>query len=212
MLVSKIGRLKREMELDSTFHWSTSSELVLFQVLARHKPAGINKHFSMAIVVEELVSQLTQADRQVTSDDVWAKLRTMYDLAAVDDREERIPFPLDEREFCLPRRDFSILISDKQREIARDRKEGRVTGKGGVLRMTTDMGSEGTTRRESRQQGDAMRESRLQMETLKATPRPGEKEGRREPGDNTKEGNKRHTTRSTPSTGSVTPAKRRTIK
>jgi len=188
VLVSKIGRLKREMELDSTFHWSTSSELVLFQVLARHKPAGINKHFSMAIVVEELVSQLTQADRQ------------------------RIPFPLDEREFCLPRRDFSILISDKQREIARDRKEGRVTGKGGVLRMTTDMGSEGTTRRESRQQGDAMRESRLQMETLKATPRPGEKEGRREPGDNTKEGNKRHTTRSTPSTGSVTPAKRRTIK
>merc|ERR1712126_81013 len=124
MGVSNIGRLKREMELDSTFHWSTSSELVLFQVLARHKPAGINKHFSMAIVVEELVSQLTQADRQVTSDDVWAKLRTMYDLAAVDDREERIPFPLDEREFCLPRRDFSILISDKQREIARDRKEG----------------------------------------------------------------------------------------
>ena len=60
---------------------------------------------------------------------------------------KRIPFPLDEREFCLPRRDFSILISDKQREIARDRKEGRVIGKGGVLRMTTDMGSEGTTRR-----------------------------------------------------------------
>jgi hypothetical protein len=56
-------------------------------VLASHKPAGINKHFSMAIVMEELAAKLGEED-PVTSDDVWAKLRTMYDLAAVDDREE----------------------------------------------------------------------------------------------------------------------------
>ena len=47
---------------------------------------------------------------QVTSEDVWAKLRTMYDLAAVDDREEVIPFPLEAREFALPRRDFANII------------------------------------------------------------------------------------------------------
>merc|ERR1719334_2926190 len=169
------------MELDSTFHWSTSSELVLFQVLARHKPAGINKHFSMAIVVEELVSQLTQADRQVTSDDVWAKLRTMYDLAAVDDREERIPFPLDEREFSLPRRDFALLVADKQREILKDRKEGRAVavGKGqGVIRMGQDMGGVLARREGSDHKPD---------------PEPA------------KGGPKRHATRSTPSSAANTP-------
>ena len=70
-----------------------------------------------------------------------------------------IPFPLEEREFSLPRRDFSSLISEKQKEIQRDRwffvkscfliyfvkprKElVRREGKSGIVRMSQDMGPE----------------------------------------------------------------------
>ena len=53
----------------------------------------------------------------MSSEVIWTKLKTMFDLTAVDDREEVIPFILEEREFSLPRRDFSSLIVEKQREI-----------------------------------------------------------------------------------------------
>ena len=121
-----------------SYPWTTSSEMALFQALVVHKPAGINKHFSMALVSEKLSSQLGQ---DITSEAIWAKLRTMFDLAAVDDREEVIPFPLEEKEFSLPRRDYSSLITEKQKDIMKDRALGK-SNKGGLSRMTTDMGSD----------------------------------------------------------------------
>jgi hypothetical protein len=66
-----------------------------------HKPAGINKHFSVGLVSERLTEQL---GRPVLAGSIWKKLRTMFDLAAVDDREEAIPFPID----------VSIIISLQQ--------------------------------------------------------------------------------------------------
>ena len=36
----------------------------IMQILARHKPAGMNKHFSMAVVVESLANTLDE-DKQV---------------------------------------------------------------------------------------------------------------------------------------------------
>ena len=68
----------------------------------------------MAVVSEKLSSQF---GGDITSDIIWGKLRTMFDLTAVDDREEVIPFTLEEREFSLPRRDFNNLIVEKQKEI-----------------------------------------------------------------------------------------------
>ena len=53
------------MEAVPSFPWSTSSELALFQILSRHKPAGMNKHFSMAVVVEALANTLDE-EKQVT--------------------------------------------------------------------------------------------------------------------------------------------------
>ena len=78
---------------------------------------GINKHFAMALVSDKLSSQFDS--EQITSDEIWSKLRMMFDLSAVDDREEVIPFTLEEREFSLPRRDFSSLIVEKQKDILR---------------------------------------------------------------------------------------------
>ena len=118
----------------SSFVWSPASESALFQALIKHKPAGgrwtslvlvfkkllfnlpgINKHFAMALVSEKLCSQLSTD--QISSEEIWWKLKSMFDLNAVDDREEVIPFTLEEREFCLPRRDFNSLIVEKQKEI-----------------------------------------------------------------------------------------------
>ena len=68
----------------------------------------------MAVVSEKLSGQF---GGEINSDMIWSKLRTTFDLTAVDDREEVIPFNLEEKEFSLPRRDFSSLIVEKQREI-----------------------------------------------------------------------------------------------
>merc|ERR1711936_129540 len=43
----------------SSYVWSPASESALFQALIKHKPAGINKHFAMALVSEKLCSQLS---------------------------------------------------------------------------------------------------------------------------------------------------------
>merc|ERR1712066_1201973 len=101
----------------SSYSWTPASESALFQALISHKPAGINKHFAMALVSDKLCSQFDS--EQITSDEIWSKLRQMFDLNAVDDREEVIPFTLEEKEFSLPRRDFNSLILEKQRDIAR---------------------------------------------------------------------------------------------
>jgi len=224
------------MEAGTPFHWSTSSELALFQILARNKPAGMNKHFSMAVAVEALANTLDE-DRQVTGEDIWAKLRTMYDLAAVDDREEVIPFPLEEREFSLPRRDFSSLINEKQKEILRDRKEvAKREGKSGIVRMGQDMGPEGAMRRAQQENTKVVRagdkegkekdqqnqqasiwassssSSVLQL-ALQQMAKTKELEETMEESKSKAGGLKRHATRSTPSSsGSNTPAKRRTNK
>ena len=68
----------------------------------------------MAVVSEKLSSQFGS---EMTSDVIWAKLRTMFDLSACDDREEVIPFTLEEKEFALPRKDFVSLIIEKKKEI-----------------------------------------------------------------------------------------------
>merc|ERR1719369_622375 len=128
----------------TSYSWTTTSELALFQALMAHKPAGINKHFSMALVAEVLSNQL---GKDITSEAIWAKLRTMFDLAAVDDREEVIPFPLEEKEFSLGKREFGSLVAEKQKDILRDRVVGKLGGKGGVMRVSQDMGSEAAAKR-----------------------------------------------------------------
>merc|ERR1712018_1005757 len=157
----------------------------------------------MAVVVEALANTLADEERQVTGEDIWAKLRTMYDLAAVDDREEAIPFPLEEREFSLPRREFSSLISEKQKEIQRDKKEAAVR-KSGVVRMNQVMGPETALRRTQESSKVA---ARVVGDKDKDGKRGGEEKdqpGKRE--DEALEENrgkmgglKRHATRSTPS-------------
>jgi len=97
---------------DEGILWNTATELHLLQVLVNHKPAGINKHFQMVIIQDKL-SRLIPG---ITCQHIWSKLRTMYDLAAVDDREEHIPFTLEKKEFSLPKREFNGIMKEVQKE------------------------------------------------------------------------------------------------
>ena len=132
------------MKDDSTEPLSPECELALMETLLLYKPAGINKHFNMALAVERLSSS---SSSQLTSEQVWARLRGMFDLAAVDDREEVIPFPLEEKEFTLHRKEFGGLVTEKAREILRSE---RLQGKGQkVVRVGQDLSTQGQPQPES---------------------------------------------------------------
>eukprot|EP00088_Acartia_fossae_P042739 TRINITY_DN44950_c0_g1_i1.p1 TRINITY_DN44950_c0_g1~~TRINITY_DN44950_c0_g1_i1.p1 ORF type:complete len:266 (+),score=37.37 TRINITY_DN44950_c0_g1_i1:37-834(+) len=98
---------------EQDFTWDVGSELALYQALMLHKPAGINKHFNVALVSEILTEEL---GKPVLAGSIWKKLQEMFDLKAIEDREEAIPFSLETKEFCLPRKDFEILILERRGE------------------------------------------------------------------------------------------------
>jgi len=182
----------------SNYNWTASSELALFQSMITHKPAGINKHFSMAVVSEKLGSEFGS---DVTSDAIWNKLKTMFDLTAVDDREEVIPFPLEEKEFCLPRRDFNTLIVDKLKEINKDKTAGKSSKS--VNRVSQDMGSDTSALKKEKDTPKVVVKTDSSKNLVKSDVKPESKE---ESGSGSKAPTKRHATRSTPSN---TPAKKR---
>jgi hypothetical protein len=57
-------------------------------------------------------------NRKVTSEQVWAHLKTMYNLKALDQLEP-LPFPNEETNFSLPESEFSI----KQHKASDDENE-----------------------------------------------------------------------------------------
>lgn len=58
----------------------------------------------MACIVDKLSKAL---NRKVTSDQIWAHLKTMYNLKALNDLELLIPFPNEQQDFALPEIEFS---------------------------------------------------------------------------------------------------------
>merc|ERR1719450_1566074 len=141
----------------------------------------------MAVVSEKLSGQF---GGDITSDIIWGKLRTMFDLTAVDDREEVIPFTIEEREFSLPRRDFHNLIVEKQKEINKDKSAGKSNKL--VSRVAPDMGSDAGAKKEKeipKQQVKVESKMEAKEELINTKSAPA----------------KRHVTRSTPNN---TPAKK----
>lgn len=126
-------------QVEPDFIWDVKSELALFQFLLYHKPAGINKHFNVALTAEHLSEEL---GRPVPSAAIWQRLRSMYDLKAVDDIEENIPFSLEIKDFTLPRQDFETLILEKQREWRHDKTRSRYFSAGGTPSTPKSEGSE----------------------------------------------------------------------
>lgn len=89
--------------------WSAEEELQLFHAMEGLRPVGINKHFYMSCIAERLSKSL---NREMPSDIIWRHLSTMYKLKELDDLEG-LPFPNEEREFCLPEQDYATFVNKK---------------------------------------------------------------------------------------------------
>ncbi|EDW60102.2 MRG/MORF4L-binding protein [Drosophila virilis] len=89
--------------------WSAEEELQLFHAMEGLRPVGINKHFYMSCIAERLSKSL---NREMPSDLIWRHLSTMYKLKELDDLEG-LPFPNEEREFCLPEQDYATFVNKK---------------------------------------------------------------------------------------------------
>lgn len=90
--------------------WNIFNEGQLLDAMVGHKPVGINKHFQMALICEQLGNNI---NKDVNPEGIWEHLRTMYNLEALD-KHESIPFPNSIREFALPEDDFGELMTTKE--------------------------------------------------------------------------------------------------
>lgn len=88
---------------------------------------GVNKYFQMAFIWDKFTESL---NKNIQSEKIWEHLETMYNLEALDESES-LPFPNDEKEFCLPEAEFGILKSRKEDKTDERRQslKGRETPK-----------------------------------------------------------------------------------
>ncbi|XP_001361513.1 MRG/MORF4L-binding protein [Drosophila pseudoobscura] len=93
--------------------WSAEEELQLFHAMEGLRPVGINKHFYMSCIAQRLSKSL---NREMPSELIWKHLGTMYKLKELDDLET-LPFPNEEREFCLPEQEYGTLLTKKKVEV-----------------------------------------------------------------------------------------------
>lgn len=93
--------------------WSAEEQVQLFLALGGLKPIGINKHFYMVCICERLSTALK---RDISPDTVWAHLKKLYNLEALD-KVVSLPFPQEQRDFSLPEADFGLLMTKKLMEM-----------------------------------------------------------------------------------------------
>ncbi|KAL1607992.1 hypothetical protein SLS60_002931 [Paraconiothyrium brasiliense] len=107
--------------------WADEQETQLFKSMMKWKPTGIHKHFRMISIHADMRSHGFAADDapHTRIPGIWSKVSSLYDLRALDEREDAYTFsddpdPLDPEEaatipdFDLPEDEFGEMIWERR--------------------------------------------------------------------------------------------------
>lgn len=108
--VGDIGDSEDALPID--FNWTVDQEILLFEAMMGHKPVGVDKNIHMICIHRKMNSKwrLISKSAFITPKHIWTKLRSMYDLEALDE-SECVPFPEKTEDFALPNEDYGALMS-----------------------------------------------------------------------------------------------------
>ncbi|KAG0358537.1 hypothetical protein BG005_002219 [Podila minutissima] len=122
-----------EMSVAEDIHWDETMEMALCYAAIKFKPVGMHKHFRM-INLQRHFNKISP--RQCTIAELWEKIGTMYNLQALDEREEDVEEEEEEEEeddgrerdfsfkhseeFVLPLHEFDHMVTEVFREPSRN--------------------------------------------------------------------------------------------
>ncbi|RAO66068.1 uncharacterized protein BHQ10_002080 [Talaromyces amestolkiae] len=114
--------------------WTDEQETALLKSIVRWKPVGMHKHFRMLAIAEYMKSQgYAPAEEEHTRiPGIWKKLGSLYNLPALDEREDSIisqdADDSEESEYCpfeLPEDEYGEMMFAKR--LAAERSESPET-------------------------------------------------------------------------------------
>ncbi|KAF2430062.1 CT20-domain-containing protein [Tothia fuscella] len=102
--------------------WTDDEEILLFKSMIRWKPTGVHKHFRMLAISNALSSHgfTSSAAPHTRIPGIWSKLSSLYDLEALDERENAHAGLLG----------TPPLMSDDQSDVGEQEGEGEGEGEG----------------------------------------------------------------------------------
>jgi len=108
-----VKRKTPDSSCTSPINWTIENELKLYKAALKYKPAGILKHFNMALIHNELTKS---GMRDVTTQIIWEHLGELYDLPAANALETNVQALVEgETEFSLPKKDFIEVLNEMKK-------------------------------------------------------------------------------------------------